>query len=491
MYGRNRNARLLTGGIVGVPPGYGDEYWDDVSLLIRGDTLTDLSGNNTLTNNGATVDPGTYKFSTNGSLLFDGSNDYINAANTDLLDLAGGDWTIEAWVYLPDLSPNYQMISCAGGPTLAFNNTDGLAWQFYIRTTDIHFSYNTASSYATVTGTHNMSTSTWYHVAVSRNGSTFRLFVDGSQVASATGTPSAPSSIDRTFIGIGNNTVNDPYKGNIENFRITKGVARYTSNFTPPTANFLTNAPVVGRRGVGTEATLRTRGYIGVAPAGGGMLTLYDRYFDALIVKPDGLTAATAGDSAAQILADYPSSPDGIYYIKDGAGTKQVYCDMTNGGWMLYSSFASTNTLDATNYPAWNGNRILHTQLGTYGYAAIGAGILNYSDGVTNFPGTGYAHQSGYYGFYYYHATNAGQDGGVGATTWKGPSNVSELRIGWGQGSPSLTGTVYLDINGSQVTSMSSATPLVSTYSFDPAGASHYFGVREAGIGGISFVYMR
>lgn len=205
---------------------------------------------------------------------------------------------------------------------------------------------------------------------------------------------------------------------------------------------------------------------------------------------PDGLTAATAGDSAAQILADYPSSTDGIYYIKDGTGTKQVYCDMTNGGWMLYSSFASTNTLDATNYPAWNGNRILHPQLGTYGYGGIGAGLNQYSDGVTNFPGAGYTHATGYYAGYWY-ATSGPQSGGVGAITWNGPSNVSELRIGWGQGSPSFTGPVYLDINGSQVASMSSATPLVSTYSFNPAGASHYFGVREDGIAGISFVYMR
>ncbi len=222
-----------------------------------------------------------------------------------------------------------------------------------------------------------------------------------------------------------------------------------------------------------------------------GMLTLYDRYVDALVVKPDGLTAATAGDSAAQILADYPSSPDGIYYIKDGTGTKRVYCDMTNGGWMLYSSFASTNTLDATNYPAWNGNRILHSQLGTYGYAAIGAGILNYNDGTNSvFPGTGYAHAQEFYGCYWY-STSGPQSGGVGATTWNGPSDVSELRIRWGQGSPSLTGTCYLDINGSQVTSMNSTGYVDSTYSFNPSGTSHYFGVREDGIVGISFVYMR
>ena len=255
MYRRNRNARLLTGGIVGALPVTtpGDEHWDDVSLLVRGDTLTDLSGNNTpVANNGAAAgDTSPVKFAS-GSMSFDGSNDYINAGSTDLLDFAGGDWTIEAWVYLPDLSPAYQMVSCAGGPYLAWNNTDGLAWQLYIRPTTIHFTYNTASDKNAFSGTHGMSINTWHHVAVSRDGSTFRLFVDGSQVASNTGTPSAPSATDRTLIGIGNNTSADPYKGNIEDFRITKGVARYTANFTPPQASLPTNAPVVGRRGVGS-----------------------------------------------------------------------------------------------------------------------------------------------------------------------------------------------------------------------------------------------
>lgn len=59
------------------------------------------------------------------------------------------------------------------------------------------------------------------------------------------------------------------------------------------------------------------------------------------IPNPDGLTPATAGVSAFQIKTDYPSSTDGLYWIKndniDGGTPFQIYADMTTdgGGWTL------------------------------------------------------------------------------------------------------------------------------------------------------------
>ena len=221
---------------------------------------------------------------------------------------------------------------------------------------------------------------------------------------------------------------------------------------------------------------------------------LQKRYGDP-VPAPDGLTAATAATSAAQILLDYPSSGDGIYYIQDGSSTKQVYCDMTNdgGGWMLYSSFASDNTLDATNYPAWNGNRLLYadvlgTNAATYGYASIGATITSYHDGTTN-NFAGYTQQPQHLGVF----ASGSPVGGIGATTWNGPSTVSKLRIAWGRGSASYAGgNNTLEINGSQVDSIAGSVSKVASYSFNPAGSSApYFGVKESSIVGISYVYMR
>jgi len=98
-------------------------------------------------------------------------------------------------------------------------------------------------------------------------------------------------------------------------------------------------------------------------------------------------------------IQDAMASGNGIYdiYAADGndAGTlKSVYVAGVKG--MLYASFASDG-LDATNYPAWQANRILYSQLSSNGFTITGAG--NYGDGVVNFQG-GYSRPTGSFMFF-------------------------------------------------------------------------------------------
>ena len=89
-----------------------------------------------------------------------------------------------------------------------------------------------------------ITTGQWYHIAVTRASSTARLFVDGTQVASATvstslnpvhaGTPS------RLNLGNDAHTTSYHFNGYIDDARLTRGIARYTSNFTVPAGPFLT-----------------------------------------------------------------------------------------------------------------------------------------------------------------------------------------------------------------------------------------------------------
>jgi hypothetical protein len=91
-----------------------------------------------------------------------------------------------------------------------------------------------------LSGTSTLTNNTWYHFAACRSGSTLKLFVDGVEEYSGTDTTDYTSSAS---FNAGDRQDLDPFgqyplDGYIDDLRITKGVARYTANFTPPTAAF-------------------------------------------------------------------------------------------------------------------------------------------------------------------------------------------------------------------------------------------------------------
>lgn len=92
---------------------------------------------------------------------------------------------------------------------------------------------------AIVSGVYNTITANnWHHVAITKSGDTYRLFVDGTMSDERTQTN---LSIDFTGVLIGKNgwdAHNGEYTGYLDELRVTKGVARYTASFTPPTSPF-------------------------------------------------------------------------------------------------------------------------------------------------------------------------------------------------------------------------------------------------------------
>jgi hypothetical protein len=83
---------------------------------------------------------------------------------------------------------------------------------------------------------------TWYHIAVTRSSHEFRGFVDGTQVGSTVIRSASSLWIAGYGMAIGGAETSSGtaanFNGYIDDFRITKGVARYTANFTPPAAPF-------------------------------------------------------------------------------------------------------------------------------------------------------------------------------------------------------------------------------------------------------------
>jgi hypothetical protein len=164
-----------------------------------------------------------------GSMAFDGTGDYLtsNVGTTDLYAFGTGDFTIEMWVYFNGVASiqcvyDSRPVSTQGAYVLIYLNSDGTL-RYFVSSAD----RITSSA---------LSASTWYHVAVSRiNGST-RLFINGTQAGSTyTDSTSYLNASGRPWVGINAFTTNTQgLNGYIDDLRITKGIARYTANFTPP-----------------------------------------------------------------------------------------------------------------------------------------------------------------------------------------------------------------------------------------------------------------
>ena len=164
------------------------------------------------------------------SMYFDGTGDWLLTPSSQNAVMGSGDFTWEAWVYFASGSTFRQIFSTRASSatasttaaSLSVNTTNGLTW----------FTNSAIVSYATSIGVNQ-----WVHVAVSRYGTTLRVFANGIQVGSATNSDNLTASI--LSVG-GNNDGSEAFNGYINDLRITKGIARYTSNFTPPTTAFLT-----------------------------------------------------------------------------------------------------------------------------------------------------------------------------------------------------------------------------------------------------------
>ena len=218
---------------IAVPVGTttGDVYYPQTSLLMHfngtngSTTMTDNSKNNlTVTsNNGAAISTAESKFG-GASGLFDGTNDYLSIANNSALNLSGGSYTIEFWIRPTGNYANYNCIIA--------KRAASTAWEVYLRITTGYLSfYDGTERVSSVTPTANV----WSHVAAVYNGTTINLYLNGVNVLS---TAVGNTDYDAP-IYIGSFSTSEYYIGYIDELRITKGIARYTSNFTPPTTQFL------------------------------------------------------------------------------------------------------------------------------------------------------------------------------------------------------------------------------------------------------------
>ncbi len=151
-------------------------------------------------------------------------------------------YTMECWIYPTAFNANGGRIASAGGGTVAWNSTAGIHWLLQIGASGasaLSFQWWNGTTNATINTT--ISLSSWAHVAATYDLTTVRLFVNGSVAGSLTSTWASPSTTP--FLSLGEiygetGGVTQSYTGYLDEFRTTKGVARYTAAFTAPSAPF-------------------------------------------------------------------------------------------------------------------------------------------------------------------------------------------------------------------------------------------------------------
>lgn len=160
----------------------------------------------------------------------------IDAFTSSITALAiqTGDFTLEMWARATTIDGDHILIVDGVGTTYSAklwieNATDQL--RFTCRDSGGSIIIDLASTATLTTGV-------WYHVAGVRDGSTFRLFLDGTQEATDTDASSLYDTSGLGYVQIGGDGVGDGFKGYLDDIRITEGIARYTASFTAPTAAF-------------------------------------------------------------------------------------------------------------------------------------------------------------------------------------------------------------------------------------------------------------
>lgn len=214
----------------GLWPLSGDQYFAYNSLLLH---MDGSNGSTTFTNSGpgaitvtavgnAQISTAQSKFG-GASGAFDGSGDYLSCT---LASLSTEDFTIETWVRMPAFA-NYRMLydtRTADGDTSGFSLGVNASGQLFVY----------LGTFVLTTGT--LTVNTWAHVALTRASGTWRIFVNGVLQA---GTYSNSVNLTRTAVRVGMDWATlYGFNGYLDDYRITKGVARYTGSFTPPTAAF-------------------------------------------------------------------------------------------------------------------------------------------------------------------------------------------------------------------------------------------------------------
>lgn len=221
-----------------------DPYFANVISLLHFEgsdastTFTDqIAGRSWSVTSGAEIDTAQAKFGSASGLFPTGVNSNFGRIDSDTdadFALGTGDFTLEGWVRLDGTKSGFRFI----GDFRPVGTSGGLYPSIYVNGTTLIFLTNNIARITSASGVM-VTTGSWQHWAISRVSGVTRMFVDGVQRGSSyTDSNSYIGSRCRYGQTGASNSTDNLIGGWLDDCRITKGVGRYSANFTPPTSAF-------------------------------------------------------------------------------------------------------------------------------------------------------------------------------------------------------------------------------------------------------------
>tara|TARA_S200002703_G_scaffold27570_2_gene23581 strand:- start:143 stop:2704 length:2562 start_codon:yes stop_codon:yes gene_type:complete len=249
-----------------------------------------------------------------GSIVFDGSGDYLATAADSSLTVGTGQFTLECW-FKVNADTQYTLLALMNGSTNVMNI-------FYYHTNDsigiVDSGWVTGN---TGSGTNHdiIDLNIWHHLALVRDATNMKLYVNGVERHSAAN--STNYNNDRIWIGA--NQYGNNLSGNISDVRLVKGTAVYTSNFTPPTAPL--------------TAITNTKLLVQSTDAG-----IIDKSQTSSVLVLDGDTKCSSTQTKYRSTAIYTDGTGDR--VRFGINNKKLVCDWGVGGepftveWWMYDT---------------------------------------------------------------------------------------------------------------------------------------------------------
>lgn len=291
-----------------------------------------------------------------GSSLSLPSGSYLTLANSTDWEFGSGDFTVDWWEYRTSSGGARDAIARDGTssmPPFLIGHDSGSG------TVVIYMSSNgSAWDIASGKSLGSINLNTWNHLAVVRQGNNFYAFKNGTLTDSWTSALAFQANANPLSIGRGQ--AGTTFQGYLDEVRISKGIARWTSNFTAPTAPYANPTATIGGTPIGVQ-WVNTSTLTGVTPVHvAGAATV-------VVTNPDGLTGTLAGGftyiaGAAPVVSSIspvggPAS-GGTNVTITGSNFSLLGAPDAVGGAITYTDSSGLNPRSSPAYP---GGYTVHT----------------------------------------------------------------------------------------------------------------------------------